>query len=620
MATGGAPPAGCSTEPDGALAGGRGMVTPWIEHQAEDGRTNATVLGPSRVKWDANHIEAEAIGRKAVRLANVGDYVAFQTTAQANSIVVRFSIPDAPGGGGIDATLGVYVNGQRVSSLNLTSRYSWNYGGTDYGDPRIDIPADNPHTFFDEARLLLDQIPAGAEVKLQKDAQDQAGFYIIDLVDFEQVPPPLSMPPGFTSVTAFGAIPDDGIDDGDQIAEAMTMTEKLWFPPGTFLVQNLTGGQVGLDNPGIEVRGAGEWYTVLSGSKAMFFCQGADSRCVFGNFSIFGETKFRAESLGVQKAFVGSMGNGSLIENVWIEHEISGIWVGNDPPYQEKPTQNLTICNARIRNVFATAVNLGNGTSNSTVMNSHVRNSGDEGFIVWSINWEDWAKAIVYTDGPNAIKEESKNQPGQGAAHGNVFRNLLVQMPWRAVCYAAYGGNDNLFENSICEDTLAYPGLYIVTEFWPYPFGPAVTTFRNISLIRAGGTEWFERSGMPIEHGALKFYRRQGSINDILVENIDIIDPTYSGVEFRGFGTPYGWEGLPPWELEIADNATFSNVTLRGVNVTNAGTYGIQVRDGGGKGIVNFESVVVNGSSVAPLDPGGAPEAFFNRVSGNEGW
>jgi len=509
---------------------------------------------------------------------------------------------------------------QRVRSLALTSRYSWVYGGTDYGNANIDKPAANPHTFFDETRMLLDEIPAGTEVRLQKDATDQASFYVIDLVDLEEVPPPLTMPPGFTSVTDFGAIPNDGKEDGDQISNALSKATKLWFPQGTYIVRNLSGGKVGLDNPGIEVRGAGEWYTELQGAKAMFFCKGADSKCTFGNLSIFGDTKFRDESLGVQKAFVGPMGQNSLIENVWVEHEISGMWIGDDPPYQLKPTQNLTIRNARVRNVVATAVNLGNGTSNSTVENSQVRNSGDEGFIVWSIKWSDWAKAITYTDGPDAIKPESKSQPDQGVAHGNVLRKLSVQMPWRAVCFAAYGGNDNLFEDSTCEDVLAYPGLYIVQEFWPYPFGPAVTTFRNMTLIRAGGTEWFENSGMPIEHGAIKFYKLEGSVNDILVENVDIIDPTYSGVEFRGFGTPYAYDGLPPWELTVADQATFSNITLKGVNIHNACTYGIQVRDNGGKGNVKFQDVVVSGAVKGGLDNGGAPDSFFTRISGDQGW
>jgi hypothetical protein len=125
---------------------------------------------------------------------------------------------------------------------------------------------------------------------------------------------------------------------------------------------------------------------------------------------------------------------------------------------------------------------------------------------------------------------------------------------------------------------------------------------------------------MPIEHGAIKFYRRQGSISDVLLENIDVIDPTYSGIELRGFGTAYGWAGLPPWELTIADNATFNDITLKGIKIVNPCTYGIQVRDGGGRGNVKLQDVVVSGAVKGGLDDGGAPEGFFTRVSGNQGF
>lgn len=126
-------PAACMPRPQDGATGeataaafpaGRGAAVPWIEFQAEDAATSGTILGPNRTKWDASHIEAEAIGRKAVRLDRTGQFVAFHTTAPANSIVVRFSIPDAPGGGGIDATLGLYINGTRVRSLPLTSRFN----------------------------------------------------------------------------------------------------------------------------------------------------------------------------------------------------------------------------------------------------------------------------------------------------------------------------------------------------------------------------------------------------------------------------------------------------------------------------------------------------------------
>jgi len=470
---------------------------------------------------------------------------------------------------------------------------------------------------------MLQDVQANRQTAKGSNTQDTAGFYVIDLVDIEPVPDALTMPAGFTSITQFGVQPNDGLDHADQILQAMRSTSKLWFPPGTYLANKISGGNVGLDNPGIEVRGAGMWYTNLRGPKSIFFCYGAAARCVFGDFAITGESTARAEETqGVQKAFAGPMGTNSLIENLWIEHVVGAIWVGNDPPYQTQPTQNLTIRNVRIRNTYADGINLDNGTSNSLVENVHFRNTGDDAAVVWSIKWTDWVKEKTFQLGPNFIDPAAKGAPDQGQGTGNVFRNLTVQMPWRANCFAAYGGANNTFQDSICEDVLTYPGILIDNEFSPYPFGPALTTFRNISLIRAGGPMFLENTANPWKHGALKLYLREGDVNDILVENLDIIDPTYAGIEFRGFGTAY----VPPGEkfdpdlLRDADNAQFRNVTLRNIRITNAGTYGIEVKDGGGRGQVRFEGVVVSGSKTGPIDTGGAPASFFNKGTGNSGW
>jgi len=606
-----------------AFPAGRGASVPWIEQQAEDNPTNGTVIGPSRIKWDASHIEAEAIGRKAVRLDRTGQFVAFHTTAAANSIVVRFSIPDAPGGGGINATLGLYVNGTRTTSLQLTSRYAWSYKGGLVGDPIVDTPAEQPHTFFDEVHTLLAPIPVGAEVKLQRDAQDSAAFYVIDLVDFEQVPPPLTMPAGFRSITEFGVQPNDGIDHATQIQTALRSTSKLWFPPGEYLAQTITNGNVGLDNPGAEVRGAGMWYTTLRGPKTMFFCIGAGTRCVYGDLAIFGESKARAEeSQGPQKAFAGPLGNGSLLENLWIEHKVAAIWVGNDPPFQDAPTQNLTIRNCRIRDTYADGINLDNGTSNSLVENVHFRNTGDDAAVVWSIQWTRWVREMTFRFGDNFIPANAKNAPDQGIGHGNTFRHITVQMPWRANCFAAYGGFDNHFEDSICEDVLTYPGILIDNEFSPYPFGSGLTVFRNISLARAGGPMFLENTANPWRHGALKLYLREGNVNDILVENVEIIDPTYAGIELRGFGTAFvpPGERISPEYLAAADSARYTNVTLRNINVSNAGTNGIEVVDGATRGSVTFDTVAVSGSHGLPLAQGGAPASLFQLVGNNTGW
>lgn len=638
----GPPLSEASNEP---IPAGRGMEKQWEEIQAEDASIIiGKIIGPCRKKWDAAHIESEAIGRKAVVIdpMNFQDSITFVPTRDFNSIVVRYSIPD----GQADVKLTVIVGSASVGDLTLSSKNSWSYKGGLIGDPSADSPAEDPHTFFDEARLRFGggevYFPAYSQVTLKFTspwdvkiggilqglvdglAQGLKGYkpaVVIDLADFEKVPGPESMPDGFTNVKDLGIVPNDGVNHGDDIEQALREHKKLWFPAGDYKVDSFTGSNIGIDCHNCEIQGAGMWYTNFLGRSAMFFCidvlNEADSgspRCVFRNFSIIGDSKVRAEEAeGAQKGFAGPMGVDSLIENIWIEHTVAGIWVGNDPPNQRYTTSGLKIRNCRVRNVYADGINLANGTSNTLVENCHIRNSGDDGIAIWSVKWTDWVKEKTFSAGPDVIRPDGKNAPDQGVGHDNTFRKITVQMPWRADCFAVYGGYNNTIEDSVCQDVLTYPGILVDNEFSPYDFGPGLTTFRNISLIRAGGPMFYERSASPWTHGAMKFYMREGSVNDILAENIDIIDPLYSGIEFRGFGTQYVRDGekFEPGLLASAEAAEFRNVTLRNVRIVNPGTYGIEVSDGGGRGQVNLEGVTVLNPQLGFMTDA-IPNGFFN--------
>ncbi len=643
------------SSPDAA----RGAAVPWFELQAEDpahATTNAAILPPSRTKWDPTQMQAEAIGRQAVQLNAPGDYVEFTTTAPSNSIVVRYAIPDAPGGGGISATLGLYVNGTRVKSMNLTSHYAWSYDGSfipsdNAGVATVESPSSgDPHTFFDEYNSgpgdgpenqpLLGEMPAGTKVRLQRDAQDSATFYVIDLVDFEEVAPPLPMPAGFKSVTDFGIQPNDGIDHADDIENALaTAPAGLYFPPGEYIVRQYVknAGDVALDNKGTEIAGAGMWYTRLLGKQAVFFCDLPSAPCNVHDLAVFGDVTARFQSADdMGQAFGGPQGSGTQLYNLWIEHEVNGIWVGSDPPYQTQPTSGLHVHDVRIRDIYADGINLVNGTSGSLVENVHLRNTGDEAASVWSIQWTKWVANQNYVS-PGAISGPGLTQPDQGVAHGNHFQHISVQMPWRCSCFTAYGGYDNSWEDSTCEDVLAYPGILVDNEFSPYAFGGestptptgnVLTTFQNVTVTRAGGEFYYEPPAPfpPWYHGALKLMMREGDVNDVLIENVDIVDPTDSGIEFWGFGTAlaaqYGIK-YDPAVLTAADNAKFTNVTLRNVTVSGAGTNGILFTNlaSGSRGTIDFDGVSVTGSAQDPLSLGGAPASLVNKVgSANSGW
>ena len=561
------------------IPAGRGASMPWTEFQAEDGKTNATVIGPSRARYDGNHIEAEAIGRKAVRLAKSGDYVAIVTGKAANSIVVRLSVPDAPSGGGKDYTIGVYINGKRMKSLQVTSRYSWVYGGEALTTPN-DPSAGQPHAFFDEARALIENIPAGAEVKLQKDPEDNAEFYVIDLIDLEQVAMPLLMPANGISVTDYGATVDDASDDGVALQKAIDalqgINEKiakaedkkiLWIPKGTLLVNSLPDPKaLGLSIRGLAIQGAGMWYSTLKGKRTSMFCWGSGG-CKFRDFSMLGETDRRNDSIP-DSGFNGHVGADSVVENLWVEHYKVGMWVGGDK--DQYGTNNLQVSNSRFRNLYADGINLNNGTSNSKITNVHFRNTGDDGVAIWSFKGA-----------------------GNRVTDGNLISNVTVQAPWRAHCFSVYGGANAMIRDSVCEDPLTYPGMNFGTEFNAHPFS-GTNVAKNMSLIRAGGTMFNKL------FGALSFRALEGPLTNVRVENIDVIDSTFMGIHFEG--------------------GQINGVSLKGVNISGSGTFGIQAT-GGANGKVSMEGVVVKTSGTKPLEiSGGTLDSFFDRLAGNSGW
>src|SRR5690348_2544879 len=102
-----------------------GATLPYVELEAENATTNGTVIGPERT---FKTLAAEASGRRAVTFGATGQYVEFTLPQRANSIVVRYSIPDSEDGAGLSAPLSLYIDDTRQPDLNLTSRYSWVYG------------------------------------------------------------------------------------------------------------------------------------------------------------------------------------------------------------------------------------------------------------------------------------------------------------------------------------------------------------------------------------------------------------------------------------------------------------------------------------------------------------
>ena len=443
---------GCETGPNADLErytvsyDGPGAALPYRTYEAEEAETNAEVL-PYATDY-LQSIQSEASGRQAVRLEKTGDYVAFTLSAPANSLVLRYSLPDSEDGAGLDSTLSLYLDGEKCQSLELTSRYAWVYGGYPYSN---DVSQGNAHRFFDEVRLLLDEtLPAGAVLSLQKDEQDEAAYYVIDFIDCELVPEPLAQPENSLSVADFGAVPNDGQDDYEAFAACLAAAKEqgceVWIPAGTFDFPERRA----LIADSTTVRGAGMWYSNLNGAGAAFKYQGTSK---FYDFSITGDVTVRRDSVDLA-AFEanGKPATNITIENIWAEHTKVGVWTGD--------TQRMVIQGCRIRNTFADGINLCSGTSDTTIRNNNLRNTGDDCVAIW---------------------------PWNGDCARNTISHNTIQIPTLANGVAVYGGGDNVVDsNHICDIINRGAGVDIGTQFPVAKGFTGPVTVSNNLLDRCG--------------------------------------------------------------------------------------------------------------------------------------
>ncbi|MFJ9037114.1 discoidin domain-containing protein [Streptomyces sp. NPDC102406] len=476
---------------------GRGASMPYDTYEAEDGTVGggAKVLGPNRTVGD---LAGEASGRRAVTLDSTGSYVEFTTKAPTNTLVTRFSIPDAAGGGGRGSTLNVYVDGQFLKAIDLTSKYAWLYGAET--GPGNAPSAGAPRHIYDEANLLLGRtVPQGSKIRLQKDAANDT-TYAVDFVSLEQAtqlpnpdPAAYAVPTGFTQQAVQDALDKVRMDTTGKLV-------GVYLPAGDYETSN----KFQVYGKAVKVVGAGPWFTRFrtpssqENTDAGFRAEASANGSTFAHFSFFGNYTSRIDGPG--KVFDFSNVADITIDDVWNEHTVCLYWGAN--------TDRVTVKNSRIRDTFADGVNMTNGSTDNHVVNNESRATGDDSFALFS--------AI------DAGGADEKN---------NVFENLTSLLTWRAAGIAVYGGYDNTFRNILVADTLVYSGVTISSLDFGYPmngFGTGPTTLENTSVVRSGGHFW---NGQTFP--GIWMFSASKVFQGIRVTDVDIVDPTYSGIMFQ---------------------------------------------------------------------------------------
>ncbi|WP_127499931.1 glycosyl hydrolase family 28-related protein [Actinoplanes solisilvae] len=592
---------------DPSLVAGRGATVAFLEQEAERARSNGTVIGPDRTAYS---LPAEASGRSAVRLTP-GQYVEFTLPKSANALTVRYSIPDAPNGGGLTAPLAVKV-GSTSRTMTLTSQYSWLYNQYPFSnDPNADllhpdwwitecacVPAATtptpviskpfrPSHFYDEQRLLLGRtFKAGEKVRLT--ASSAVPWTVIDLLDSELVGLP-HVNLLAANVLAFGADPTGRRDSAPAFDKAIAFAKKaklkVYVPPGVFQVNR----HIIVDN--VTIEGAGNWYTTIKGrtvalptpapdgsthTSVGFYgkdaTEGGSRNVHLSGFAIQGDVRERIDTDQING--IGGAMSDSTIKGLYIQHTKVGLWF-------DGPMSNTRVENNIVVDQIADALNFHTGVTGSVVRNNFIRNTGDDGLAMWS--------------------EGTENA-------GNTFDRNTVQTPVLANGIAIYGGRDNTVSNNLIADPIREgSAIHAGSRFGATPFAGTLKITGN-TTVRAGTYELNWNIGL----GAIWIYALDRSIDaDIQVTGDQYLDSTYNAIMMVS-------------EWGVKDLYSIPNVHFKDVKIDGTGTSVLSARVRGGASFENVDArnigaVPVNNCGSFGFTPAGSEFTVTDR-GGNDGW
>jgi hypothetical protein len=380
------------------LATTAGATTPFVTVEAETGtrgggahiRSISPGLAPT-----AASLETEASGYSLVELKTTGDSVTIpnSTGKSANTLVVRASIPDAAAGGGITASLNLYVNGVFRQAITLSSRQAWNYrdATTNPDDPKA---GGVPYRFYNEFPIWVTGAPiaAGSTIKLQKDAANTAAAYDIDSVDLENVGAALTQPANSLSIVSYGADPnfvnDSTVAIQNTVNAARTQGKSVWIPTGKYLTNSLA--PTALNFTGVKVQGAGMWYTTIYRKVPLPTPAGWRSQILVGSGTTLTDLQVDANAIwrgvggngGSDYGINASGAGGWLVDRIWTRH-VDANWLSGT---------NGIMQNSRTADTYGDGFNVNNGNTpnadklgkNITVQNNFARNTGDDSFATYS--------------------------------------------------------------------------------------------------------------------------------------------------------------------------------------------------------------------------------------------
>ena len=507
-----------------------GATMPYTRYDSDE----ASIGGGASIVISPNHLQdniaSQASKQSYVTLPGSGAYAEWTMKSTGRGVTMRFTLPDTGDGMGQKGSLDVYVNNNKVKTVDLTSYYMWQYFPG--GNPS-DTPGGAPCFAFDETHFLLDnKLNVGDKIKIQSSGANGLE-YGVDFLEIEEVGDPIGQPENSYSVIDYGANPNDDQDDYNAIHACIQAADSagknVYFPPGTYRISQIWR----LNGQNMKISGAGIWYTniqftndqpgtggISGGVEQDGYCRNVEFCHMYLNSNL----RSRYNQQAVYKCFMDVFTN-CFIHDIWQEHFECGFWMADYNGNMDY-SDGLKIINCRIRNNLADGVNFCQGTSYSTVYNCSIRNNGDDGLAMWN-------------DSTMGAKDETNN----------VFCFNTIDFIWRAGAIAVYGGSGHRVYNNYIRDTHMSSGIHLNTTFPGHKFNNNQgITFQNNVLIKTGSV----KGGWGEEFGAVDM---DGEVKNITLTNTFIYDAQHDALHFGN--------GI--------SNITFNNLTIFG-----AGTDGQQ--------------------------------------------
>lgn len=447
--------------------------SPFRTYEAEDMAVyKGTVTDPNSAERYLG-VSGESSGRANVLIEENGGYVEFtvpewyEGKTDRTALNVRYSITDyideAGNSVGQKGKMKISVNGEEVKLLDsfnefkemdyltLSNEYSIGYSVKSGGG--------NSHAYVEDglSRFLLDDsfgilpgdIKPGDVIRLEPEINDSVTYCYIDCIEIETIEEAKEKPERFLSITDCGAIPNDGVDDGEALRAAVAKVNEnpytydgVWIPEGSFDMIKYVGASncTAADFSGIRVLGSGIWTSRLINHRHEGTNWAANytvNNTVIRDLSFHGQTIARGwNSYGA----ICLNGKGmNHVNNVWIEHYNCAAWIANGSGVWER---------VRMKNTWADGINHHQTSDGIVYTKSFGRANGDDPFVIYSSSSTE-----------NGVKVINLVQDVQ-------IKNVTAHSTWHASSITIWGGKDIDIMNNLIRDASAGAGISLNAWGW----------------------------------------------------------------------------------------------------------------------------------------------------------